>query len=67
MNNESSGVSFSFETNELSVSTFVCEKFFKYSAAALGGYGKEENKSFEDKIMRNVLKEVTLDKQMKLE
>jgi len=44
-----------------------CEKFFKYSAAALGGYGKEENKSFEDKIMRNVLKEVTLDKQMKLE
>ena len=44
-----------------------CEKFFKYSAAALGGYGKEENKSFEDKIMRNVLKEVTIDKQMKIE
>ena len=43
------------------------EKFFKYSAAALGGYGKEENKSFEDKIMRNVLKEVTIDKQMKIE
>ena len=42
------------------------EKFFKYSAAALGGYGKEENKSFEDKIMRNVLKEVTIDKQMKI-
>ena len=44
-----------------------CEKFFKYSAAALGGYGKEENKSFEDKIMRNILKEVTIDKQMKIE
>ena len=44
-----------------------CEKFFKYSAAALGGYGKEENKVFEDKIMRNVLKEVTIDKQMKIE
>jgi hypothetical protein len=44
-----------------------CEKFFKYSAAALGGYGKEENKSFEDKIMRNLLKEVTIDKQMKIE
>ena len=43
-----------------------CEKFFKYSAAALGGYGKEENKVFEDKIMRNVLKEVTIDKQMKI-
>ena len=42
------------------------EKFFKYSAAALGGYGKEENKVFEDKIMRNVLKEVTIDKQMKI-
>jgi len=37
------------------------EKFFKYSAAALGGYGKEENKTFEDKIMKNVLKEVTID------
>jgi len=44
-----------------------CEKFFKYSAAALGGYGKEENKTFEDKIMRNILKEVTIDKQMKIE
>jgi len=43
------------------------EKFFKYSAAALGGYGKEENKTFEDKIMKNVLKEVTIDKQMKIE
>jgi len=40
------------------------EKFFKYSAAALGGYGREENKMFEDKIMRNIMKEATIDKQM---
>ena len=40
-----------------------CEKFFKYSQAALGGYGKEETKSFEDKIMKNILKEVTIDKE----
>ena len=44
-----------------------CDKFLKYSQAALGGYGKEETKSFEDKIMRNVLKEVTIDKHMKIE
>jgi len=44
-----------------------CEKFFKYSAAALGGYGTEENREFENKIMKNVLKEVTIDKQMKIE
>lgn len=44
-----------------------CEKFFKYSKSALGGYGKDQTKAFEDKIMRNVLKEVTIDKQMMLE
>ena len=44
-----------------------CEKFFKYSAAALGGYGTEENRAFENKIMKNVLTEVTIDKQMKIE
>lgn len=42
------------------------EKFFKYSESALGGCGKEETKSFEDKIMKNVMKEVTIDKQMLL-
>jgi len=42
------------------------EKFFKYSESSLGGCGKEETKSFEDKIMKNVLKEVTIDKQMTL-
>jgi hypothetical protein len=29
---------------------------------ALGGYGKEEENKFRDKIMRNVLKEVVIDK-----
>ena len=43
------------------------ENFFKYSKASLGGYGREETKSFEDKVMKNVLKEVTIDKQMKIE
>jgi hypothetical protein len=39
-----------------------CEKFFKYSESALGGCGKEQTKAFEDKIIRNILKEVTIDK-----
>ena len=39
------------------------EKFFKYSESALGGCGREETKTFEDKVMRNVLKEVTIDKE----
>jgi len=43
------------------------ENFFKYSKASLGGYGREETKSFEDKVMKNVLKEVTIDKQMNIE
>ena len=44
------------------IGTDVCEDYFKYHKAALGGYGKEEDLKFEDKIMRNVLKEVHLDK-----
>ena len=43
-----------------------CEKFLKYSASALGGCGKDQTKTFEDKIMKNILKEVTVDKQMTL-
>ena len=43
-----------------------CEKFLKYSASALGGCGKDQTKSFEDKIMKNIMKEVTIDKQMTL-
>ena len=42
------------------------EKFFKYSESSLGGCGKEETKLFEDRIMKNVMKEVTIDKQMTL-
>ena len=44
-----------------------CEKFLKYSQSALGGCGREETKAFEDKIMKNIMKEVTLDKQTLLE
>jgi len=39
-----------------------CEKFFKYSESALGGYGKEQTKLFEDKVIRNILKESVIDK-----
>ena len=39
------------------------EKFFKYSESSLGGCGKEETRLFEDKVMKNVLKEVTIDKE----
>ena len=39
-----------------------CENYFKYYKAALGGCGKEEDLKFEDKIIKNVLKEVQIDK-----
>ena len=39
------------------------ENFFKYSQSALGGVGPHQTKSFEDKIMRNIMKEITIDKQ----
>lgn len=38
------------------------EKFFKYMQSSLGGCGEQETKSFEDKIMKNIMKEVTIDK-----
>ena len=38
------------------------EHFFKLARVALGGFGKEETDKFREKIMRNVLKEVVLDK-----
>jgi len=44
--------------------TEECENYFQYYKAALGGYGKEEETKFEDKIMRNVMKETMIDKQM---
>jgi hypothetical protein len=39
------------------------EYFFKLAAVALGGRGEDEQDKYRDKIMRNVLKEVVLDKQ----
>jgi len=38
------------------------EYFFKLAAVALGGKGHDEQDEYRDKIMRNVLKEVVLDK-----
>ena len=42
------------------------EKFFELAQVALGGRGKEQEDKFRDKIMKNVLKEVVLDKQNKV-
>jgi len=39
-----------------------CEKFLKYSQSALGGCGREQTKQYEDKIIRNILKETVIDK-----
>ena len=39
-----------------------CDKFFEYSKASLGGYGKEEDCRFENKIISNILTETTIDK-----
>jgi len=41
------------------------EHFFRLTRVALGGYGKEEADKFRDKIMKNVLKEVVLDKKQR--
>ena len=40
-----------------------CNKFFEYTKASLGGYGKEEDEKFENKIINNILKETVIDKQ----
>ena len=39
-----------------------CDKFFEYSKASLGGYGREESERFEKKIINNILKETIIDK-----
>jgi len=39
-----------------------CENYFKYYKASLGGFDKEEDSKFEDKIIKNVLREVILNK-----
>ena len=48
------------------IGTDVCEDYFKFHKAALGGYGKEEDLKFEDKIIKNVVKEVHVDKSSSL-
>ena len=42
--------------------TDECENYFKFYKSALGGYDKEEDKKFEEKIIKNMLREVILDK-----
>jgi hypothetical protein len=44
------------------IGTDAYENYFKYYQAALGGYDKEEDIKFEEKIIKNVLKEVQVDK-----
>ena len=41
-----------------------CNKFFEYTKASLGGYGKEEDLKFENKIINNILKETIIDKNL---
>jgi hypothetical protein len=41
-----------------------CNKFFEYTKASLGGYGKEEDQRFENKIINNILKETVVDKNL---
>ena len=42
------------------------EKFTTMALVALGGRGKDEEDKYREKIMKNVLKEVVLDKQSKV-
>ena len=41
-----------------------CNKFFEYTKASLGGYGKEEDIKFDNKIISNILKETVIDKNL---
>jgi hypothetical protein len=41
-----------------------CNKYFEYTKASLGGYGKEEDLKFENKIINNILKETVIDKNL---
>ena len=41
-----------------------CDKYFEYTKASLGGYGREEDRKFENKIINNILKETIIDKKM---
>jgi len=35
--------------------------------STLGGCGQDETKTFEDKVMRNVMREVTIDKKAEMD
>ena len=48
------------------IGTDVCEDYFQYHKSALGGYGKEEDLKFEDKIIHNVLSSVHVNKSTSL-
>ena len=48
--------------NYVILDTPECNKFFEYTKASLGGYGKEEDLKFENKIINNILKETVIDK-----
>jgi hypothetical protein len=48
------------------IGTDVCEDYFQYHRSTLGGYGKEEDMKFEDKIIHNVLSSVHVDKSTSL-
>ena len=39
-----------------------CDIFFEYKKASLGGYGKEEDERFENKIINNIIKETVINK-----
>ena len=41
-----------------------CDKYFEYTKASLGGYGREEDTKFENKIINNILKETVIDKKL---
>ena len=41
-----------------------CDKYFEYTKASLGGYGREEDRKFENKIINNILKETVINKKM---
>ena len=40
------------------IGTDVCDDYFQYHRSTLGGYGKEEDLKFEDKIIHTVLSSV---------
>jgi hypothetical protein len=48
------------------IGTDICEDYFTYHMSTLGGYGKEEDLKYEEKIIKNILKCVHVDKSTSL-